>query len=180
MPPRPTRDAAAPDSSLPSTRPDALDAALNRAYAVVAYTMNRHLVDHMLRMGRRFGGDYAALLVWGVLSHLNVAHLIPPGSLPSSVLDDWGRLPAEAHARLRPVRLRDLAQITGIPRETVRRKLDALQAQGWIRRADRGWVLDLESVDPALRDFQIDVARRFLATADAVHAALRDAAPPAG
>ena len=47
---------------------------------------------------------------------------LPPGSLPSVVLDDRGRLPANAEG-LRPLRQRDVVQITGIPRETVRRKL---------------------------------------------------------
>ena len=38
-----------------------------------------------------------------------------------------------------------LADVTGIPRETVRRKLASLQADGWIERTDDGsWRLKIE------------------------------------
>lgn len=154
--------------------PDPLEA----DYAILAFTMNRSVIDHMLRSARRFGGDYERLILWGSLAHLNIAHLIPPGSLPSSLLDEGGRVP-DAAGRLRAVRTSDLAQITDIPRETARRKLERLERDGWILRTDAGWLLDVERVDPALREFTLESIRRFLLRAARVmQAAADDVAAP--
>ncbi|MCA3181087.1 MAG: helix-turn-helix domain-containing protein [Burkholderiaceae bacterium] len=155
-------------------QPDPLDA----AYSILAFTMNRCVVDQMLRSARQFGGDYERLILWGVVAHLNVAHLMPPGSLPSSVLDPHGLVPG-ASERLRPVRTSDLAQITGIPRETVRRKLGALERDGWIRQDDAGWFLDVERLDPSVRAFTLQSIRNFLQAARTMDAAIADATPAA-
>ena len=151
--------------------PDPLEA----AYSILAFTMNRSVIDHMLRSARRFGGDYERLMLWGTLAHLNVAHLMPPGGLPSALLDESGRVP-DAAARLRPVRASDLAQITGIPRETARRKLAALERDGWVLRTDAGWLLDVARVDPELREFTRESIRRFLHAGRVMQAAIDDVA----
>ncbi|MEI7446207.1 MAG: helix-turn-helix domain-containing protein [Burkholderiales bacterium] len=150
------------------------DAPLEAAYAILAFTMNRAVIDHMLRSARRFGGDYERLILWGTVAHLNIAHLMPPGSLPSSLLDECGNVP-DAVADLRPVLLRDLAQITGIARETARRKLASLEADGWLRRTRAGWVMDVERTDTALRPFTLESIRRFLRSMQVMQAALDDA-----
>ena len=113
------------------------DQAFDGAFSLVAFVMNRFIIDHLLRSGRRLtGNDFEALVIWGVLAHQNVAHLMPPGSLPTAILTEKGRL-AGATEGLRPLRLRDIAQITGIPRETARRKLERLAADN-VKRVVRG------------------------------------------
>jgi hypothetical protein len=149
------------------------DRAFDRAFVMVTFVLNRHLVDHMLRVGRDLTlDDYAAMLVWGVLAHQNIAHLLPPGALPSVVLDDRGRLDG-APEGLRPMRLRDLVQITRLPRETVRRKLERLAAQQWVERTPRGWVSSRARLEPTLREFNRESVRRFLTAADEVMRILR-------
>lgn len=155
--------------------PARFDASFDRAFSIVAFVMNRHLVDHMLRSARRFDIDFETMVVWAVLAHQNCAHLMPPGSLPSKVLQDDGRLGSEYDRALRPLRLRDVAQITHIPRETVRRKLNILRELGWIVEAEQGWMLNRDKTDPELREFTLETARRFLAAASDVVRALRDA-----
>jgi hypothetical protein len=145
-----------------------------RAFSIVAFTMNRFLVDHVLRSSRPFDNDIEAMILFGTLSHLNVAHLLPPGASPSRQLGPNGSVP-DAQPQLRPVRLRDLVQITGRPRETVRRKLDKLHADGWIKRVVDGWVLDIGSVSQEMRAHTLDGARRFLEAAAVMSAALKDA-----
>jgi hypothetical protein len=165
-------------SRRPSSAPDELrdfDRAFDRAFVVAAFVVNRHLVDHMLRVGRELMlNDYEALLVWGVLAHQNIAHLLPPGALPSAVLDDRGLLGGAA-AGLRPLRLRDLVQITRLPRETVRRKLARLAEHRWIERTPQGWLSSGARLEPTLREFTRETVRRFLATADELARILRDA-----
>ena len=151
------------------------DGAFDRAFSLVAFVLNRHIIDHLLRATRLLtDGDAEALMIWGVLAHLNVAHLMPPGSVPAAILDAQGHLPDE-EARYRPLRLRDLTDITGIPRETVRRKLNALAAQHYVQRAGNGWVLCTDRVEPELREFTRESVWRLLAVADEIRAALRAA-----
>jgi predicted transcriptional regulator len=135
----------------------------NKSFALAAFIVNRHLVDHFMRASRQLGVDYEALIIWAVLAHQNCAHLMPPGSLPAAVLNEAGRL-RDDHAGLRPLRLRDLSQITGIPRETVRRKLRLLHAAGRVDETDGGWLVSAEHADE-LRAFTEESARRFLAAA---------------
>jgi hypothetical protein len=151
------------------------DRAFDRAFVMAAFAVNRHLVDHMLRVGRELMvDDYEAVLVWGVLAHQNIAHLLPPGALPSAILDDHGLFGAGS-AGLRPLRLRDLVQITRLPRETVRRKLARLAEQRWIEHTPQGWVSSGARLEPTLREFTRETVRRFLATADELARILRDA-----
>lgn len=144
------------------------DAAFDAAFSLIAFTMNRHLIDHLLRSARLLtDGDYETLVIWGVLAHLNVAHLMPPGSLPTAVLNENGRLDDVVN-RIRPLKLRDVAAITGIPRETTRRKLARLEAHGYVERSREGWVVSAARVEPDLREFTRETTWRFLATAEQV------------
>ena len=81
------------------------------------------------------------------------------------------------------MRLRDLVQVTGRPRETVRRKLERLLAAGRVRHVADGWVYSTDTVDPEMRAQGMAAAHRMLQTADVIRAALQDArhatqAPP--
>ena len=145
-----------------------------RAFSLVAFTMNRFIVDHMLRSARFFDNDAETMLLYGMLAHLNVAHILPPGSRPSERLGTDGRVP-DVQPRLRPVRLRDLEQIMGRPRETIRRRLDRLVKAGRIRREVDGYVLNVAAVDDELRALSVDAVKRFVQTAGVVERALEDA-----
>ena len=149
-------------------------AAFDRAFGLAAFAMNRFIVDHLLRFGRHFGADYPMLLVWGVVAHQSVIHLVPMGSMPSQLLNEEGIL-TDPQPALRPVRVRDLCQITGIPKETVRRKLLKLSEAGWILQQGEGWVINHDTVID-LRDFSRESMTRMLSTADHVRSLLKDAA----
>jgi hypothetical protein len=159
----------------PLSDPAQFEAAFQRAFSIVAFIANRHLVDHMMRASRAFDIDFEMLVIWAVVAHQNAAHLMPPGSMPSAVLTDVGVLPDTATPQMRPLRLRDVAQITGIPRETARRKLGKLQKRGWLIEARDGWVVDRTRIGPELRAFSLETVRRFLATANDLVHALEDA-----
>jgi hypothetical protein len=146
--------------------------AFDGAFSLIAFVMNRHMIDHMLRGARLLqDGDLESLILWGILAHQNVAHLMPPGSIPTEVLTETGNVP-EVETRMRPVLLRDLASISGIPRETVRRKLERLAKQGFVERSGRAWVLSTQRLEPELREHTRESVKRFLAAADEVRTAL--------
>jgi len=146
-----------------------------RAFSLLAFAMNRFIVDHVIRSARLFGNDTEALILFGMLAHLNIVHLVPPGSSPLTTLDDRGRIP-DPQPKLRPVRVRDLAQITGRPRETIRRKLEYMRAAGRVQRLPDGWVFDASSVDADMQALTMDGVVRFLQAADTMRAVIRDAA----
>jgi hypothetical protein len=146
-----------------------------RAFSILAFAMNRFIVDHIIRSARLFDNDTEALILFGMLAHLNIVHLVPPGSSPLTTLDQMGRVP-DAQTKLRPVRVRDLAQITGRPRETIRRKLERLRSAGRVQRLPDGWVCDVSAVDADMQALTMDGVRRFLQTADQMKCILQDAA----
>ncbi len=157
------------------TKPVSLEAAFHRAFALTAFITNRHIADHMLRFRRTFKLDFDSLVLWAVLAHQNSAHLFPPGAVPSSILDGEGRLKDRSQDALRPLRMRHLSEITGVPRETTRRKLAGLKKAGWVLQVRQGWVVNREKVGPELREFTLESVRRFLAAADEVQRALKSA-----
>jgi hypothetical protein len=156
------------------------DKAFDRSFSIVAYAANRFLIDHFLRAARLLDvKDYETLIVWGVLTHQNILHLMPPGSVPDAVLTDNGRLLA-GDAGLKPIRLRDLSEITGFPRETVRRKLGILHKARFVRRVGSGWVASSERAESDLRDFTKDTIMRLLAVCDEIVMTLESADADAG
>lgn len=175
--PAPRRKGHVPESGACRERPEldprsaAFDAAFDQSFGLVAFAMNRHLIDHMLRAQRELQVDFESLVIWGLLAHLNSAHLVAPGSSPHSILDGQGLL-KDLGAGLRPQRLRDLEQIARMPRETIRRKLAALEVRGYVERSGPGWIYRRDSVTPQMRDFNRESARRLLQAADEVGALL--------
>lgn len=53
------------DEALPGSR---------RAFSILAFTMNRFIVDHVVRSARLFDNDVEAMILFGMLAHLNVGH----------------------------------------------------------------------------------------------------------
>jgi hypothetical protein len=140
------------------------------AFGPIAFTANRHLIEHMIRVQRELDIDYDTMLIWGVLAHLNVAHMLPPGRTKSLLeIDNEHRDP---NTGMRPLRLRDLEQVTGLPRETVRRKLGKLQARGYILQMDNGWMINRDAIDPKMREFTRITILRLLETAKTIHTLL--------
>lgn len=156
------------------------DQAFDAAFGFIAYALNRHLIHHMLRCSRVLGVDYETLVAWGVLAHQNVAHLVPRGGPQDEMARERGHI-AGPDDQLRPLRLRDLQQITGIPRETLRRKLEKLARRGFVRRAEHhGWIIVQKSFEPDLREFTRESARQFLDCAALIRSKLAEAATTPG
>lgn len=140
-----------------------------KVFGLVAFTSNRHLVDHMRRIGPGIGIDLETALIWGITAHMNVARSIRPGAPPSEVMSADGEFLGEKH----PVRLADIVQVSGLPKETVRRKLEQLRSQGRLERDDNGlWVVRSAGVDEQTLAFTLDSVRRLLATARQIEAIL--------
>lgn len=150
------------------------EAAFERAFGPVAFTVNRHLIEHMMRAQRELGVDYESLVIWGILAHLNVAHLLPPGKALAQITLDIDSALIDPENGFRMLRLRDLEQVTGLPRETVRRKLSRLEKLGYITHNSKGWLVRPESVDERLRNFTRETTQNLLKAAQHVTELLQD------
>ena len=150
------------------------DAAFDRNYALAGFILNRFLVHHLLRMARQTNGDFESLVIWSSLALQNTASLLGPGARPLTALQPDGTFP-DTLLRANGLRSSDLAQITGIPRETVRRKLERLQTSGRVKRHDDGrWHVVAASLSPEMRDFMRETARNFCETAQLLQGAMRN------
>lgn len=160
------------DSTLPPCGSD-FDAAFDRNFSQAGFILNRFLVHHLLRMARQTNGDFESLVIWHSLALQNTAGLLGPGARPLTPLQPDGTFP-EALLRANGLRSSDLAQITGIPRETVRRKLERLQSNGRVRRHEDGrWHVVAASITPEMREFTRETARNFCETAQLLQGAIR-------
>jgi len=116
-------------------------------YPRYQYAFVEFMVAHLTDLSRAFNGDLQQALVLAVIGQVRL-------NVRKSVADTGGALPADEEISITASRLAD---VTGIPRETVRRKLKLLQERGWIeRRGDGAWFLltDPGGADaPARRHF---------------------------
>lgn len=145
------------------------DVKISRTLWATGYIAHRHFTAHMTRLMRATGMDCQLILVWGWVFNLGVAHLFPPGEFDASTLDDKGF----AKDGIRPVRLADLAQVMGLPKETVRRKLQQLARAGHVKKnRDATWVCIPNSSDTASREAAEENIRQLLIAARQIEAIL--------
>jgi DNA-binding MarR family transcriptional regulator len=115
-------------------------------YGLFQYHFVEFLAAHLADCSRVFRGDLQQLLVLAILGQVYLRAYLdasPDAKLPRAEVPVTAAITASR-----------IADVTGIPRETVRRKLAALERRGWIERAgDRGWrLLVREGVAEARRD----------------------------
>lgn len=123
---------------------------LTNAYTPFQHHFIEFLAVHLSDSARLFNGDLEEMLVCVVLARANLRDEVGQSTRRKS---DASERTALSAARL--------AELTGIPRETVRRKLKSLENRGWVSRVGRsGWRLTLEGETPVLRAELQDYLRR--------------------
>ncbi len=143
-----------------------------RAFGLVAFAMNRHLAQHMRRVSRALDADLESVFVWATLAHLNAMNIALPGMDPLEAPTIGDAMLQAQH----PVRLTDVVQVTGLPRETVRRKLERLRDQGRVERLpDGSWRFRTDAIGADAYEFTRDMVRNLLQTAVEVQRLLAEA-----
>lgn len=146
--------------------PADFDDRFQRAFGLLAFSVNRHIVDHMRRIRVELSLDTETAQIWGTLAHMNVLPNLPLGANPMEILDELGR---SKNFSLIPIRLMELSQVTGLPRETVRRKLELLQSMGKAERHEEGgWLYRSSGVSDLEVEFTRKTVLQFLQTAQAL------------
>ena len=126
-------------------------------YFLMHYSFIQFFIDHLLEVSHAFEADLQSVVVLAIVGQMEIEARIGP-RLDGSDLD-----PSDA-AIGRPPRtaISSIAEISGIPRETVRRKVEALAQHGWIARDLNGfWHITLGGPDGApIRRELIEIDRR--------------------
>ncbi len=113
-----------------SCRADAVASAFDSFYSDYQYIFVEFLIAHLVDAAGAFDGDYQEMLVLAVIGQARLG-AVRTASSPGSTLPDIEAAKESTNASR-------IADITNIPRQTVRRKLASLEARGWIERDDAG------------------------------------------
>ena len=96
------------------------------------------VVEGLLRVfravGDTYGHDYEAIIIYWSVAVASIGRFLRSDDLVS-LMEGPDYLPEEAH---HPISARAIAEATGLPRETVRRKIAALVADGHLAQDSRG------------------------------------------
>ncbi|MCA0404780.1 MAG: helix-turn-helix domain-containing protein [Proteobacteria bacterium] len=127
-----------------SPRLDDVEARFHAEYHVFQYHFVEFFTEHLAECSRVFDGDLQEMLVLALIGQMHLkAHfeLTQAGEALSMQKLEEPQITASR-----------LADASGIPRETVRRKLVKLAGRGWIKQRENGaWHLVLDEDNAAAR-----------------------------
>lgn len=146
---------------------------IRRHHAEFAYLTGRFVVEHLVRLRAAFDGDVPAAMVLGSIALHNLRRFYED-VVPASGETMAALLARGAHrAYLRPCNAMSVSASTGIPRETVRRKIKWLAGKGWVVQHGRDKLFVTEDAYRHFVDFDIETVDRFYAAALRVLIALQ-------
>ncbi len=132
-------------------------AVMEANYHAVQYAYVHFLTEHLADCARSFEGDLGRMLVLAILGQ--------------SLLQAYAR--KESGAAAGALSASRIADVSGLPRETVRRKLAALAGRGWVRQIEGGaWVIVRVEGGVPVRMELADLDARGLARLARLHAAI--------
>lgn len=101
----------------------------------VSHLVTCFTVPLMTRLYHQFDGDMVQIIVLGEIAMRNVSQFFRKGGsdVPEKLLEDQER----RRKLLQPCNVLSISEATGIPRETVRRKVAVLIDKGWLYRDER-------------------------------------------
>jgi hypothetical protein len=100
-------------------------------------TMNMFIVRHLVRLYAAFDGDLVEAIVLGEVAHHNLSAYMADAA-KAKRKNVAAATPVPSQGDYLPTNAFSIAQATGIPRQTVRRKVKALVARGWLIEDGRG------------------------------------------
>jgi hypothetical protein len=131
----------------------------------LSYLIGRFVTDHLVRTHRLFDGDLVAAIVLATIAQHNVQRYYDEVARKSErgldhLVEAGDHLPHMRHCNALSV-----SAATGIPRETVRRKVRWLEGKGWITVGERGQLEISRTVGAQFAGFDESMIERFEACA---------------
>ena len=143
----------APHRSKAARRADEALAAFEADYMAYQYRWVEFFIEHLADLSRAFRGDLQAMMVLALVGQVQlraVRAAVKAGTDPAAI-------PAERLS----IGASRIADVTGIPRETVRRRLTALERKGWlVRSGEADWRLAIADGKAAARADLATIDRR--------------------
>ncbi|HAF55169.1 MAG TPA: hypothetical protein DCL01_08125 [Thauera sp.] len=161
----PTVHPSAKPAAQTAGQPDASEQpSARRVLKSVALLLARHEIRSLRRWFDDFDRDILLPILLGEIALHNIGALQSgvarrAGTRSAKPLTPRGEPPASAGDGLKPCNAYSIAAATGLPRETVRRKIVRLIELGWIHRRDNG---HLFITDAALEEFGAMLSSRAL------------------
>lgn len=149
----PRDDAIRPGGRQGDVRRRALSEAFRRNYPVYQYRYVEFFLEHLVDLSRTFRGDLQQMMVLALFGQIRLR--------ASREAAEAGEDPRDRPVARVGTSASRLADVSNIPRETVRRKLHALEPKGWVACNESGlWCI---ATDPGGEDAPV---RRDLAALD--------------
>jgi hypothetical protein len=156
-----------------------IEAQLAQRHAYVSMLKTRFTLPHLIGLYRFFGGDMAMPIVLGEIAmrNLQAVFQMRPDE-PYEVLDKGvaRKLVERTYTseHLRPANALSISLATGIPRETVRRRVDKLIAMGWVQRDGHSHLFITRKLGDDMGGFDREETTRFALAAGAVMKLVED------
>jgi DNA-binding transcriptional regulator YhcF (GntR family) len=114
---------------------------------------------------RAFDGDLVAALVLATIANRNLHRYYEEVVKTSGTGLDELVANGDHLTALRHCNAFSVSSATGVPKETVRRKVKSLESKGWIEVAARGELFIARDIAAQFQDFDSQTIARFLTTA---------------
>lgn len=134
--------------------------------------MSHFFLDYLNDIYRAFEGDLAMTIVLGEISHHNTARFFSPEQAANLSMQQLQNDPAKWSA-MDGCNAYSISCATGIPRETVRRKVTALKKRGWIEdEPEQGLRITQACADHFGADFSLRILNGMMRAARNIEALL--------
>jgi DNA-binding transcriptional ArsR family regulator len=144
----------------------------------ISLLMSHFFVGYLRDIYTQFEGDLALVIVLGEIAHHNMSTHFAVDGPPDRAGIRRLELDEALRSRLPACNAYSLAAATGLPRETIRRKITRLETLGWVERAGRREVRITAAVARHFQpDFNFNLLSNLLTTAERIRAVLQS--PPA-
>ncbi|GEB80895.1 hypothetical protein DDE01_23100 [Desulfovibrio desulfuricans] len=125
---------------------------------------NKFLVDHIVRVYKLFDGDITSAIILGAISFHTISNIAPKLNHDTNKISKV--LANHNDPRIPPCNAYSISESTGIPRETVRRKIDKLVQAGFITKNTKAEVFFKEGTQFFFSHFSLETANNVLNAAD--------------
>lgn len=132
----------------------------------IATLMGWFFLRYLGRLYEKFEGDFVLAIVLGEIAHHNICRFYSKGK-PSVSNKVTGLTPHQVWDDLESCNAFSLSAATGIPRETIRRKISILVKKGWIQKISTGGYVIIQGVsDHFADDFNLQTFKDLMETSD--------------
>lgn len=133
----------------------------------LSFLVGRFVTDHLIRVHQKFEGDLVAALVLATVANRNMQRYYEDVAHTSAEGLDQLVEAGDHLAHLRHCNAYSVASATGIPRETVRRKVRWLEGKGWLTVGARGELSIKPGIAKQFAQFDAETVDRFFEAARA-------------